>query len=402
MDHLEGMTMLHQGESGRPAPMRAVFALLAGALGIGMAQAAERELHMVAFADQELVYESGVAAVVSRGDYDVVVRLQPINRKNAWVHVTVFNGTDRAVTMADTAIEVTGPAGPLKTLRHAELMKKEERRQFWEGLAVGLAAGVNAYGAAGAGDYTETGSFDGNVNSVGSGGYTRSSVSGTYRAHGTDQVAQQIAMDRASDQNTAMFAQMSSTHLARTAALSQSVFRTETIEAGTSYGGAIQVVLPKAVRGQSHALEVMVAVNGERHPFVAHVDAPPPPETVQRLAARTALPRAPKISARLAAISVVDMLMDDPAFQDRVVSIDIEWSVEQRYDQGPIAGHLILNDPDGSSIGLPWTIEADHATNGQHLQSAAEILLEVGNADSDWLLAHASSGAPLQAAFEVR
>lgn len=377
---------------------------LAACIATGAAQpvlAAERELHMVPYADQELVYESGVASVVSRGEYDVVVRLQSINRKNAWVHVTVFNGTDRAVTVADTAIEATGPAGPLKTLGYAELMKKEERRQFWEALAVGLAAGANAYGAASAGDYTETGTFDGNVNTVGSGGYAHSNVSGSYTAHGTDPAAAQMATARANAENREMIGNVSSAQLARTAALSQSVFRTETIEAGTSYGGAIQVVLPKAARGMSHAIEVAVTVNGERHPFVVHADAPPSHETLQQLAVRTALPRSPKLSARLAAISVVEMLIDDPAYQNRVVSMDIEWTVEQRFDHGPVAGRLVLSGADGSSISLPWTIEAEHATNGQHLQSAAEILLKVGDADSDWLLTQAESGAPVRAVFEA-
>ena len=55
-------------------------------LSIGFANsatAAERELHLVAYADQELVYQAGVGAVVSRGNFDVVTRIQAIDRKNA-------------------------------------------------------------------------------------------------------------------------------------------------------------------------------------------------------------------------------------------------------------------------------------------------------------------------------
>lgn len=391
--------MHHVGMNCRQARMRCGVAMLVGLLGLGLAQAAERQLHMVAYADQELVYESGVGAVVSRGNYDVVARVQSINRKNAWINVTVFNGTDRSITMQDTAIEATGSAGPLKMLRYAELMKKEKSRQFWEALAVGLAAGANSYGAAQAGDYAETGSFNGNVSTSGSGGYARSNVSGSYSAYGTDPVAQQIATSRANAENGAMIEQLSSAQLARTAALSQSVFRTETIEPGTSHGGSVQVVLPKLVRGQGQAIEVTVTVNGERHPFVVHADAPPSPETLQLMSEQTALPRSPMVSARLAAISVVELTVNDPAYQDRVVSMDIEWSIERRFGEGPIAGRLVLEDQSGSSISMPWTIAAENAENGHHLQSAVEVLMKLGNADSDWLLTQVLSGVELRATF---
>lgn len=273
--------------------------MLIGISSVPQVQSAERELHLMAYADQELVYEAGVGAVVSRGNFDVVTRIQAIDRKNAWVHVTVFTPSTRPVTVHEAAIEAVSAAGPLKMLRYADLMKKEKRKQFWENLATGLAAGANSYNAAQSGNYTQRGSFNGRVNSYGSGGYASSKVSGNYTAYGTDPVAAQMATARANAENRAMIANVSNAQLARTAAQSNSVLHTEIIEFGDSYGGAVQMALPKAIRGQGRAFEIIVTVDVESHLFVVHGDARPSHEMLQQLAERTAVPRSPELSLRL-------------------------------------------------------------------------------------------------------
>lgn len=367
-----------------------------------LATAAERELHMVAYADQELVYEAGVGAVVSRGNFDVVTRIQAIDRKNAWVHVTVFNPSAKSVTVHETAIEAASATGPLKMLRYADLMKKEKRKQFWENLATGLAAGANSYNAAQSGNYTQQGSFNGRVNSYGSGAYASSNVSGNYTAYGTDPVAAQMATARANAENREMIANVSNAQLARTAALSNSVFRTETIEPGTSYGGSLQVVLPKPLRGQGLPFEIVVTVDGERHPFMVLADASPTAETQQVMAEETALPRTPRIEVQLERIRVSERAIDDARYQDRVALLDLHWRISNHFGPRPIQGHLVLEDPAGMRIRLPWTIESDVAANGEHTQIGAEVALFLGSADSDWLLTHATTGEAMRAVFEMR
>lgn len=390
------------GETGGQMPTRWVFALLLGGLGFGPALAGERELHMVAFADQELVYEAGVGAVVSRGKYDVVTRVESIDRKNAWVHVTVFNPSSQPITVPDSAIDASSTAGAIKMLRYADLMKKEKRKQFWENLATGLAAGANSYTAAQSGNYTQRGNFDGRVNTYGSGGYASSNVSGSYTTYGKDPVAAQMATARANAENREMIANVSNAQLARTAALSNSVFRTETIEPGTSYGGSLQLVLPKAIRGQGQAFEIAVTVDGERHPFMVLADATPTAETLQVMAEATALPRKARVDVEVKRMAIVERAIDDPRYQDRVAMLDLDWLITNRFGRRPIAGHLVLEGPEGTRIRMPWTINAETAAASEFSQTGAEVSLLLGSADSDWLLTQAESGAKIRAEFEVR
>lgn len=381
-------------------PIGRSVALMLACCSSAATWAGEREIHMAPFADQELVYESGVGTVISRARYSVALQVNPIDRRTAWLNVSIFNATDRAVTVAESAIDATSGSGAVTLLRAADLIKKDKRRQFWENVGTGFAAGANSYAAAQSGSYSQSGTFNGRVNTVGSSGYSSSTVHGTYQAYGKDPVASQLAIARANAQNQELINNVRSEQVARSQDLASALFRTETIEPGTSDGGSLQVVLPKAVRGQAQMFEVAVTVDGERHPFVVYVDGAPPQEALQKLASLTALPHPPVVDAVVRAADMVEKSFDDPKRQDRVGLFDIAWTISRPFGRGPIAGTLHFQNPNGESVQLPWVIPAEQAAAERYFQEDTEIPLFIGNPDSDWLLTQIVSGTPLTLRFE--
>jgi hypothetical protein len=344
------------------------------ACGVSATTAAEgRTIAMAPFLDQELVYDSGVGTVISRARFTVALQVNPIDRRTAWLNVSIFNGTERSVTVAESAVDATNGSGAVVLLQAADLLKKDKRRKFWENVATGLAAGANSYNAAQAGSYSETGTFNARMNSYGTAGYSNSRVDGTYTAYGRDPVAAQLAQSRANAQNQELITNVRDAQLARSADLSSALFRTETIEPGTSDGGSLQVVLPKAIRGQAQMFEVAVTVDGERHPFIVYVDGSPPQEALQKLATLTALPRPPIVDASLRSAEIIDRSFDDPRRQDRVGLLDIDWTISRPYGVGAIPGTLVIEDSSGASIRLPWVVPAEQALMESYFQTDAEV-----------------------------
>src|SRR5690606_3179346 len=109
---------------------------------------AKREVHITPYADQRVEYQSGVQLVISEARYMVVAELEVINAKHAWLGLSILNLTDSTILFSERSVSARGPNGALRILNADEILKKEKRRQMWEGLAVGLAAAANEYSAA--------------------------------------------------------------------------------------------------------------------------------------------------------------------------------------------------------------------------------------------------------------
>jgi hypothetical protein len=378
----------------------------------GVLAAGPREMHMVPYPDQELEFESGVGVVVSEGRYGVAAKVEGIDRKTAWVEFVVYNDTDKSVTVMDDSIEATSAEGPLVVLRADDILRKEKRRQTWEAVGAGLVAGANAYNAGQAGAYTERGTYRGRVDTYGSSGTSSSRVRGTYTASGTDPVATQLAIQRASADNQQLIASLGRSQASREAALKADLFQAETIEPNTYYGGRLQIVLPKRLRKESQLIQLAISVDGERHPFFVALDGKPSAAQLAHVASLSARPipestfkptsnRPVKIEAVLRRFVIQDRPTDDPELLDKVAVLDIAWTTTDFNGVDPIKGMLHLRDEEGLGVDLFWEIAADHARAGRYFEEGAEQLLYVDSEASDWLLRQAAVGNRPNATFAV-
>ncbi len=258
-------------------------------LGVGVATPADAGPRLVtphALPGQEMVLEHGRTFVTSRiGPISVVVALEEVERRGAWISVTVINGGADATTVRDVDIEAAGADGvALKVYRFEDLEKLEARKRFWENVGVGLAAAANGYSAGMQGTQTTTAYHSGRVTGRVDGERVSGRYSGTTTVVYRDPVASQVAMDNAVRSTQAIADRMKAEQSARAAALDSGIFRGQTIPPGSSYSGSLQVQLPRASRRQPQLVQVAVAADGDVHRFALFTDAQPSEEQRSALA----------------------------------------------------------------------------------------------------------------------
>lgn len=265
-----------------------VFALLF-ALAAQEASA-QRELYLQQTPGQQVVYEGGVGWVTAPGDVSVTVSIRPDSRRRAWFTMLVTNRSSSAVSVRETDVVFTVQGSTLRSFSAEELLKKERRKQGWQNLAAGLAAGLNTYGASQQGSYSATGSYQGNFSATSSRGYIRGTTDGTVLISGTDPVARQLAYERASQQNAQLIAGLRAQHAEAMGSLEARLFTSQTISPGDSYGGDVAFELPRAAKGGNTPIAVQVHVGDSPRTFFVFVDSPPTP--VQLAALRELNPAA--------------------------------------------------------------------------------------------------------------
>ncbi len=234
--------------------------------------AAARSLTPVPLAGQEVVWESGVPFTVSRlGSTTVALSPVEIERKHAWIVITVINEGDRPITIYDGGVTAEESSGAhLRVHAYEALAKREKRRRFWENVGLGLAAAAQGYSAGQAGRSTSY--YSGTVSAYGSGGYARGNYSGTVTTY--DAAAAHRAHADAIEQTKALADRIERERQARQEALSSEILRTQTIAPGERHAGRLQIDLPRSAR-EPQPVTVYVNASNDRHAFVAFVDGQP-------------------------------------------------------------------------------------------------------------------------------
>jgi len=248
---------------------------------VASASAADSTLLAVAREHQELIYERGTQMVVSRGpDATVIVHFENVDRKRIWATFTVANHGASRITVSETDVIAGcfGDAGEVeaRVIPSAEIMQREKRKQNWQTFGAALAAGANAYTAGQQGNYSARGTYSGdatgyNMNS----GTTRYNHGGSFTVTGYDPEVRRRAVQDATTQNTQMLNQLSAEQAARSAALSDGLFQSQTIEPGAGHSGRVQLERPSGFRGRAHAMRVMIPVGSEAHSFTVFSDHSP-------------------------------------------------------------------------------------------------------------------------------
>jgi hypothetical protein len=188
-------------------------------------------------------YFKGSPTFISTLPTSAVEVLVPEGQKGKRVEigVAVLNlGTEPdSLGYENIRVRTTGGA-PANLITYEQLQGHARTQAAWATLFAGLAAGLNSYSAA---RYGGSG-YVGNVPFY-------------------SPIAGQIAVDRASAQNSAMFATIAQTLDATLAKLDNAVLRTTTIDPRTSSGGIVVFDLPKGA--SIHDMVVTVHFEGSTH-----------------------------------------------------------------------------------------------------------------------------------------
>lgn len=246
--------------------------------------AAPRELRLQQLPGQEVNFADGVGWVTTGRDIRVSATISPDARKSAWLTFVVTNNSAEPITVQESSVSVEANGRRLKTYTAQELLAAEQSRQKWQKFGAGLAAGLNSYSASQQGNYSATGTYQGNFAASAIGGpRVNGTTSGSVYFHGTDPVARQQAIANANQSNQAMIASLQAQQAMRTQTLDQRLLKGNTIQPGQTYGGDVLVELPPKGRGVI-AVGVQLWIKNEPHTFIAFADGAPTPAMLERIA----------------------------------------------------------------------------------------------------------------------
>jgi hypothetical protein len=404
----------------KPYSSRVSTRVLLGALVwllVDFSDVAARQVGVVPVGDQTLYVDRGRQHAISQGDVSIAVYLESINSRRAWLGISVFNASDRAVTVMDTGIRAAAVGSALQIRLADDLMKSKRRRQAWQKVAAGVAVGVDAYAS---GLNSEQGRFSGTIRSS----EGTAHFSGTY----TDPEASRRARDESIQRAQRLIDRVERTQSERMASLSQEVFRSQTVAPGDFHAGRVQIELPRKQRGGGgQQIDITVQAGGELHRFVAYVDRIPsivpratrdsgalrergaaapltrsatlpvedgpgpatPHAQSEGMIAKAEPNHAPWASPvpRLIDISVASMVEEDGTEADYVF-FDIEWTLPSNHSTAPEAvhGRLVLLDEFGRErVVMPWSLSAMDMRRLQLVEHGVGFRLsDFGNA-ADWM-----------------
>lgn len=240
--------------------------------------ATPREVTPIPVGDQEVIYSRGTPFVFSSGEATALqVSLEGDDSRSFWLTVNFSNlGDDRALVDATRIVpRAFGASGQIEAelISAAELERREKRRQMWEEIGAGVAAGLNNYGASQAGYGTATTTHQGRIRGYGSrSGVVRGTYSGTSRTTFQDPMAAQLAREQARSENERVFASLKEDQELREAALTATLLKSHTVSPGETHSGRLQIELPRRQRGSGVLLSLTVEFAGETHPFLFAVD----------------------------------------------------------------------------------------------------------------------------------
>lgn len=233
---------------------------LFGLLSSAVTEAKERNFSPISGVGQEVRFSDGDAILVTGNTHgNIAANLVPLNRKWALLNIWIENASERQFNISEGAFAASSNGNGLVVLSYLDRQKAEKRKQVWAAVATGLAAGLNSYNASNAGYSSYSGSYRGSTTSAYGTLYSGGSYYGTSYSAGINYLAQA----NAAAQNQAMFDRYEDAALAANRNLQQRALKANTLAPGQSIYGDVQIMLPKAVRGQPSQLTVTVLVGGE-------------------------------------------------------------------------------------------------------------------------------------------
>ncbi len=186
---------------------------------------------------------------------------EPVKKRGTLV-VIAFNNDSKPVNIGSDNIAIRTKDGILiPVIPYSKLVKEEQGRQRWRGIAAGLAAGFNSTAASNAGH------SEGSFSALGShGGY----VSGTYSSYNAG--IAYLAQSQANADNREMFDRMKQNNAAAMRSLTVNL-QTTTIRPGTVFGGQVIYEIPKNLRKSKKPIpvEILVKVGEQLHRFDAAI-----------------------------------------------------------------------------------------------------------------------------------
>jgi hypothetical protein len=241
---------------GRRAAQFLFLLVLIPALG----EAKERKFSPIPGVGQEIRYSDGDAILVTGNEYgNIAANLVPLNRKWVLLNVWIENSSDQQFNVGESAFSANSAGTRLTVLSYEDRQKAEKRKQVWAAVATGLAAGLNSYNASNAGYSSYSGTYQSSTTSSFGSAYSRGSYYGTSYSAGVNYLAQA----NAAAQNQAMFDRYQDAATASRNNLQRRALKANTLTPGQSIYGDIQIMLPKAVKGDASEFSVDVLLGGE-------------------------------------------------------------------------------------------------------------------------------------------
>ncbi len=186
---------------------------------------------------QQSIMRDGFNALVSRRANSIVL-IRPASREiptrgRPVFAIAMYNlgkqPLDFRVSDVHAEQIVNQQSTALRVITYEDLVREEKTRQVFQAVAVGLAAGANAYSASRAGYYSANSTVD--------------TSRGTYNVHtvGYSPTAAAIAQANASAQNEAMISAAVEQGQANLAQLERGVMKDNTLMPGEWYGGQLHL-----------------------------------------------------------------------------------------------------------------------------------------------------------------
>lgn len=238
--------------------MRRVLIVLAASLCAGCVTT--EQVSFVPKADQKAIVRDGNPAIVSTKKNSIVIvrpasRQFQIGSRPVFV-VAMYNRTgtpqDFRTGQVQAVEVVNDETVPIKVISYEQLVQEEKNRQVVAAIAVGLAAGANAYSASRAGYYNSTSTL-----------YT---PRGTYQVNtvGYSPTAAAIAQTNASFQNDAMISNTIEQGQRNLSVLERSAIKDNTLLPGEWYGGQLHLGVLASDKSTKR-YSITVYIGSDRH-----------------------------------------------------------------------------------------------------------------------------------------
>lgn len=350
------------------------------ALSMSVGYSADREVHVFPRTGQEKILQRGREVVVSRGACTVMVEPSPYKEKRLWLSIMYINATPLQQTMYAERISAQSQGKSLRIFLADDILKAEKRSHMWEDIGVGLVAGLNSYAAGQQGQYTESGTVSGEVQD----GARNYGFRGSYVASGFDPSVNASAVREANATNGRMIAELEAQQQLELESLDDALLYSQTLGAGETLGGRVQVEIPRRERRKAQSFELSVEACGSSHLFEMFLDGPAPEATPyvespvrkesENVQGSLATPSysadhdsTSSFSPTITRISIESQETENGGAED-VVFFDVTWDVTGA--KGDVSGKLEMLDVSGVvHVSMPWTISATNGKMGRFVEA---------------------------------
>lgn len=232
--------------------MKTKTLILAAALAATSSPAFARTIAVQQSEGVAITYADNVASGESDlpGSFVAISPAEEPKGQRFSVSLYLHNHSGAPLNFGATNVTATAGETKLAAISEAQLLKEQKGREFWAGMALAVAAGLNE-GSAGYGSMHTSGYV----------GRTHYSSTTTYQ----DPVARAMARR----ENNEMYSQFSAAAAARRGEIMSKTLSINTVNDGSEGGGVITFELPKALAATKGPVPVTIAIDvgGTLHRF---------------------------------------------------------------------------------------------------------------------------------------